>query len=60
MEGLSVIGDADFLWYLSNSSLRKNSLEIVKKFKHRIVLTPNNIEFERLHNCVFGIGKYDK
>lgn len=43
-----LVGDADFLWYLSNSEKKEDLLSRLKECRHRVVLTPNVVEFSRL------------
>jgi NAD(P)H-hydrate repair Nnr-like enzyme with NAD(P)H-hydrate dehydratase domain len=45
---MSLVGDADFLWFLSNSLQASEFTEKVKLIQHRAILTPNIVEFDRL------------
>ena len=51
---LSLVGDADFLWYLSVSEKRHEFTENIKKLGNRAILTPNVIEFDRLSKHIYG------
>ena len=42
---MSLVGDADFLWFLSNSERKAELQEQLKAFKHRALITPNVVEF---------------
>jgi ATP-dependent NAD(P)H-hydrate dehydratase len=50
---VNLVGDADFLWYLSNSKKSAALLEQVKKMGKRAILTPNKVEFDRLWKSQF-------
>jgi NAD(P)H-hydrate repair Nnr-like enzyme with NAD(P)H-hydrate dehydratase domain len=51
---LSLVGDADFLWFLSVSEMRQEFTEQIKKLGNRAILTPNVIEFDRLSKHIYG------
>ena len=51
---LSLVGDADFLWFLSVSEMRHEFTENIKKLGNRAILTPNVIEFDRLSKHIYG------
>ncbi len=49
-----MIGDADFLWFLSVSDQRNELTDIIKNIGSRAILTPNVVEFERLYKHIYG------
>ena len=56
---MKLIGDADFIWFLSNSIERDKHLSSLSGLKERVVITPNAVEFERLYDQMFD-NKCDK
>lgn len=44
-KNMTLVGDADFLWFLSDSPNKHKLIEKVKQLKHRAVLSPNIVEF---------------
>lgn len=47
---LALIGDADFLFFLSQSA---DLVKSIRNIAQRVVLTPNVREFERLYEFLF-------
>lgn len=42
---IKLVGDGDFLWFLSDSKNKDRLVNLTKEFKSRAVLTPNKVEF---------------
>jgi len=58
--GIPVVGDADFLWFLSNSCEKEALIEYASKLKSKIILTPNVVEFKRLYGEEFDVQAQNK
>lgn len=56
---LKLVGDGDFLWYLSESKNKDKILNLTREFKSKAILTPNKVEFKRLIESVFGKERDD-
>lgn len=54
-ENIPLVGDADFLWYLTNSQRKEDIIQEVSKLRQRAILTPNVVEFSRFYNEKFDV-----